>query len=216
MSLTPGFHSTMWGPLYAAGQLVSGMALASLMLCLLVLQPPLRRVVSLDALNDVSNLLFSFLIIWAYMAFFQFMLIWMANIRDEAVWYLPRGEGVWQVVIWLVFLLHFVVPFFCLLMKPIKRDPRSLARVAGLILVMHLLYLYWQIMPSIQRDDAVTQHWMDFLMPFVIGGIWLASYLWQLKRFPVLPLHAPSAESPADLRAENEEQVAREEAVRHG
>jgi hypothetical protein len=216
MSLTPAFHSTMWGPLYAAGQLVSGMALATLVLCLLVAEPPLRRVVSLEALNDVGNLLFSFLIIWAYMAFFQFMLIWMANMRDEVIWYLPRGEGGWRVVIWAVFLLHFAVPFFCLLMRTVKRDPPSLARVAGLLLFMHLVYLYWQIVPSVDPEDDITAHWMDILMPFGIGGIWLAFYVWQLKRFPLLPLHDTSAVSAAELRAEDEEQAAREEAVRHG
>ena len=32
----------------------------------------------------------TFLVIWAYMVFFQFMLIWIANLPYEVIWYLPR------------------------------------------------------------------------------------------------------------------------------
>jgi hypothetical protein len=215
MSLDPKFYSTIWGPLFASGQLVSAMAFTVLVLGWLLATDPLQRFVSLEVLNDVGNLLFTFLVIWAYMAFFQFMLIWMANLRREVIWYLPRSRGGWQWVAWAVFLFHFAVPFFLLLLRDVKRSPAALMRVAALLLFMRLVYLYWEIMPNFP-GTTIAEHWMDFLTPFAVGGPWLAYFLWQLKRYPVLPLHDINQEEAEHLRRMDQEEAARREAMSHG
>src|SRR5207237_9406219 len=125
--------------------------------------PP--RVVSAEAVGDLGSLLFTFLIIWAYMAFFQFMLIWIANLRYDVVWYVAREDSGWQWLAWAIFLLHFAVPFFLLLMRDIKRDPRALAVIAGLLLFMHLVYLYYQILPLFP-PDCLSPHCMPSVAPF--------------------------------------------------
>jgi hypothetical protein len=214
MSLDPKFYSTIWGPLFASGQLVSAMAFAVLILSWLLTARPVHRFVSPDVLNDVGNLLFTFLIIWAYMAFFQFMLIWMANLRREVIFYLPRSQDGWQCVAWAIFLFHFAVPFFLLLLRDVKRSPAALMRVAALLLFMRLIYLYWEIMPNFP-GTTIAEHWMDFLTPIGVGGPWLAYFLWQLKRYPVLPLHDRNQEEAEHLRRVDEE-AARREAMSDG
>jgi hypothetical protein len=214
MSLDPKFYSTIWGPLFASGQLVSAMAFAILVLGWLLTTNPLERFVSPDVLNDVGNLLFTFLIIWAYMAFFQFMLIWMANLRREVIFYLPRSQDGWQWVAWAIFLFHFAVPFFLLLLRDVKRSPTALMRVAALLLFMRMIYLYWEIMPNFP-GTTIAEHWMDFLTPIGVGGPWLAYFLWQLKRYPVLPLHDRNQEEAEHLHRIDEE-AARREAMSDG
>ena len=61
----------------------------------------------------------------------------------------------------------------------------------------------------------IRTHWMDFLMPLGVGGIWLAYFLWQLARFPVLPRHDLNQEEALRLRESEHEEAAREEAL-HG
>jgi hypothetical protein len=215
MSLQPAFHSTMFGPLFVSGQLVTAQAWAVLVLAMVVERAPVRNIVSAEVLNDVGNMLFSFLIIWAYMAWFQFMLVWMANLPEEVIWYLPRSQDGWQWVVWAIFLFHFAVPFFCLLMRENKRDPRTLGRIGAMILFMHLVYVYWQIMPAFP-GTTLSQHWMDFLTPIGIGGIWLAYFLWRLGDGPLLPLRDPSEEEAEHLRRHEQEAAARQEALPHG
>jgi hypothetical protein len=215
MSLQPEFHSTMFGPLFAAGQLLVGHAFAVLVLAWLAKDLPVGSLISPDVLNDLGNLLFTFLVIWAYMAFFQFMLIWMANLPDEIIWYLPRSQGGWQWVAWALFVFHFAVPFFLLLMRDVKRNARSLAQVAALILFMHLVFQYFQVLPAFP-SESWTDHWMDFLAPIGIGGLWLAYFLWQLQRYPVLPRHDESRAEAAHLHEHDLEMTAREENVQHG
>jgi hypothetical protein len=215
MSLQPTFHSTIFAVIIATGQMLSAHALALIVLAWLLWRRPLAQVISLETLNDLGNLLFTFLILWSYVTFFQLMLIWMANLPDEVIWYLPRVRGGWQWVAWALFVLHFAVPFFALLMRDVKRNPRALAAMAGLLLFMQLVFDYYQVAPAFP-NTTIGQHWMDFLTPLGLGGIWLAYFLYQMQRFPLLPRHDLSGPEAAHLRHMDEEERAREEAVSNG
>ena len=60
MSLQPAFRSTMFGPLFASGELLTGFACALIVLAWLLYRSPLADVVSVEALGDLGNLLFTF------------------------------------------------------------------------------------------------------------------------------------------------------------
>jgi hypothetical protein len=215
MSLQPAFRSTIFGPLFASEEILAGFAAVLVVFAWLALRTPVGNLVSVEALNDLGSLLFTFLIIWAYMGFFQFMLIWMANLRYDVIWYLPRSQGGWQVVAGAVLVLHLIVPFFLLLLRDVKRSPRALGWVAGLILFMHLVYLYFQVMPAFP-DTTLADHWMDFLMPFGVGGLWLAYFLWNLKGSPVLALHDANRAAALHYEQHDRQQAALEREAPHG
>jgi hypothetical protein len=214
LSLQSQFPSTIIGPLVVSGQMMSGHAFAILVLAWAVRRPPLSEVVSLKALNDVGSLLFSFLVIWAYMVWFQFMLVWIANLPDDVSWFLPRSRGGWLAVVWALFILHFAVPFFLLLARPVKRNPTAMAWIAGLILVMQCVFDYWQVLPAFHAGK-VSQHWLDFVTPIAIGGLWFPCFVWQLGRRPLLPAHDYNRQEADLLRQSDEEEAAREEALAH-
>ena len=103
---------------------------------------------------------------------------------------------------WAIVVFHFAIPFFLLLMRPIKRNSTAVAWIAGLILFMQLVFMYYQIMPGLSAD-GLAEHWMDLLMPLGIGGIWLAYFLWQLQRQPLVAaarLQSGSRPAPAPSR----------------
>ncbi len=56
---------------------------------------------------------------------------------------------------------------------------------------------------------------MDFLTPVGLGGLWLANFLWELKRAPLLPRYDPNQTAAVHLR-EEEAEMARAEEVLHG
>ncbi len=214
MSLQPGFRSTIFGPVFASSEILSGLALAAMVLAWLVARPPLARLVSADALNDLGSLLFTFLVVWGYLCFFQFMLIWIANLPYDVIYYLPRTRDGWQWVALALCVFGFAVPFFCLLMRHIKRDAHAMAQVAGLILFMQLVFTDYQVLP-VFLGTALVDHWMDFVLPVGIGGIWLAYFLWQLADTPLLPRHDINQEEAAHLRERDAEAAARAEERGH-
>ncbi len=215
MSVEPPFRSSIFGPLVASGQVLTAFAVVLIVLVWLAPRAPLNEALSGKVLNDLGNLLLTFTIIWAYLEFFQFMLIWIANLPFEVLWYLERSRGGWQWVAWALFLFHFAVPFFLLLSRSIKQNLTTLAGVAGLLLLMHLVFLDWQILPAFQAT-SLAEHWMDFLMPIGLGGIWFAFYLWQLQRQPLLPQQDENRAHALHLRQEDQEEAAREAAIAHG
>jgi hypothetical protein len=214
MSLQPAFRSTIFGPLVATGQFLSGQAFAIIVLAWLIARTPVANLVSVEALNDLGNILFTFLIIWTYLGFFQYMLIWIANLQYDIIWYLPRSQGGWKWVGWALIIFHFAVPFFLLLLRDVKRDPLRLAMVAGLILFMQLVYNYFQVQPAV-ASRRIAQHWMDFLTPIGLGGIWLAAFVRQIKQAPILPVHDVSGVSAVQYRRHDEEE-ALTEGAHHG
>ncbi len=214
MSLQPAFRSTIFGPLFGVGEMLAGFSWVLLVLAWVIEPPPLRRLVSIEAYNDLGSLLFTFLIIWAYMVFFQFMLIWIANLPYDSLWILTRSRGGWQGVEWALFIFHFLVPFFLLLMRPIKRNPRRLAAVAGLLLFMQLVYLFYQVLPAFE-DTRFWVHWMDFVAPLGVGGIWLANFAWDLKQGSLFPSHDPNQEAALHYHQLDVEREVREEELHH-
>jgi hypothetical protein len=224
MSIQPAFHSSIWGPLFALGQLLSALAVAVIVLQGKSHAPPLADLVSRKALGDLGSLLLTFLIAWAYMAWFQFMLIWIANLPSDIEYYLPRSSTGWLIVIWAIVLLHFVVPFFLLLMRAVKRNGRRLAATAWLLLVMQLIFVYYEITPSfaagsvasaspVAASSGLAGHWMDFLMPIALGGIWLAFFLRRLHAQPLIVARDPQRGAAEHLRHLDEEEAENEEAV---
>jgi hypothetical protein len=57
---------------------------------------------------------------------------------------------------------------------------------------MRFVDIFWYTMPAFRPGDF-SIHWLDIATPVGVGGIWLASFLRQLRRAPLLPLHEPYA-----------------------
>jgi hypothetical protein len=101
--------------------------------------------------------------------------------------------GGWGGVAVILLIFHFFVPFFYLLMRPLKRSLRYLSLVARYLVALTLVDIYWLVVPAFQKIGPHV-HLLDILGVVGIGGIWLAAFLWQLKKWPLLPLHDPRFE----------------------
>ena len=215
MSLIPDSRSTIIAPLFASGEVLVGFACALVFMAWLVARPPVDEAVSLEAVNDLGSLLFTFVIIWGYMAFFQFMIAWIANLPYDVAYYTARDSTAWKVVAWLLFIFHFTVPFFVLLVRSIKRNPRWLAALAGLILCMQLVFSFFQVLPAFP-PGPLLDYWPCLVTPLAVGGLWLAFFLWQLGRQPILPSHDANREAAVHFHLLDLEQQARSAEVGHG
>jgi hypothetical protein len=177
--------------MFGVGQVLSAFAFGVAMVAVLAEREPLRRLLTPRTLNDLGNLLLAFVMIWAYLAFSQFLIIWSANLKEEVPWYLARQRGPWAAVAVALIVLHFALPFVLLLARRVKRDPALLGAVAFGILLMRLVDVFWLIVPAF---PAATVHWLDLVAPLAVGGVWLAVFLAQLRDRPLVPLNDPSVE----------------------
>jgi hypothetical protein len=197
MSLEPHWYSTIYGILFIGGQVLSAFAFVIPVAVSLGDRPPLDEVITPDRLHDLGKLLLAFVMIWAYLAFSQFLIIWSANLPEETPWYLNRLAGGWQWVGVLIILFHFALPFTVLLSRRLKRSGWWLARVALAVLVMRFFDLFWMIAPAFS-PRAFSFHLLDLLALAGVGGIWLAAFVDRLRSRPLIPLHDESL--PLDER----------------
>ena len=194
MSLQPTWYSTIYGLYVYSGSFVASMAA----LCLVITgirssDLPLARVISADHQHNAGKLLFAFICFWAYMSFSQYMLIWAGNLPEEVQWIVIRNQGVWRPVGILILIGHFVLPFFVLLSRDVKRSPPALAAVAAWMLVMHYVDFYWAVMPA---SDATRLglHWTHLTAFVGIGGISVAGALLLFRAARPLPVRDPFLE----------------------
>jgi len=180
MSLDPHWYSTVFGILVAAGQAITALAFTIWVLVLLRPISPFATAVTADHLSDLGNLLLTSVIFWAYIAFMQYLIIWSGNLPEDVLWYLHRLEGGWR---WLptgLIVFHFAVPFALLLSGAVKRNPRWLVAVALLLLFANLVHLFWIVAPT--YAGTLRVHWLDVAMPLFLGGLWIAAFVWALRR----------------------------------
>jgi len=193
MSLEPHWFSTIFGMIFMVLQVLSALALAVFVAGFLSQYEPIASVITSDRFNDLGNLVLTFVMLWAYLSFSQFLIIWAGDLINEIPWYLTRARGGWAMIALLLIFLSFAIPFFLLLMRPIKRRVETLSTLCGALILITFVDVYWMVAPAFEKAGP-RFYLLDFLLPVGIGGIWVASFVAQLKSRPLLPLHDPRFE----------------------
>jgi hypothetical protein len=187
MSLEPLWFSSMYGISFTIGAGLSAFVFVTLLLTQLAKTEAMANVVKPSHFRDLGNLMFAFIMLWAYTAFSQFLLIWYANLKEEVPYYLRRQHGAWGMIAGFLIVFHFFVPFFMLLMRTIKDRPQTLAIVTIILLVMRFVDVYWLTAPAFS-DHFHFSIWTIAALAG-IGGIWLWAFIQQLKGQTIIPIH---------------------------
>lgn len=196
MSLDPHWFSTIFGVYCFAGLFQSFVAALALLVIYLKKQGLLQDLVSENHLHDLGKFLFGCSIFWAYIAFSQYMLIWYANLPEEALYYYHRLKHNWKWMSLSLIVFKFALPFLFLLPRWVKRDARSLGLVSVLVLIMQYVDIYWMVYP--QYD---SEHIRFGFLELGLGLGFVAMLLYSIFRFleahPIVPLKDPGSHTSA-------------------
>jgi hypothetical protein len=149
MRVEPAWKSSIYGMYVLVGGFYGAMGLVSVVSWLAV---RLGRIppsdVKPDHFHALGRLMLTAVCLWAYVAFFQWMLIWIGNLPAEVTFFTTRSVAGWAPATYVLVFGHFVVPFFLLLSRPLKRRPGPLACVGALMVLTHIVDVLWLILPS--------------------------------------------------------------------
>jgi len=190
MSMESDWYSTIFPLLVCVGQMLSALAFIILLLGWLGPRTALHEILSKESFHYLGNILLTFTMMWAYLAYSQLIVIWSGDLPHEISWYLHRIAGGWRWIAATLLLFHFFGPFFLLLFRQTKRNPRMLMTMAAVIFLTHIIDVWWIIAPSLYQ----TGFYVSWLAPAAlmgIGGIWFAVLLKQLNTAPLVPLNDP-------------------------
>ena len=199
MSLDPHWFSTIHGLVFVMGQGVSALALSILCIVKFGHLEALGRFYNERYLRDLGTLMFAFVMLWAYMCFSQYLIIWSGNLPEETPFYIVRGKGVWGWLGLAILLFHFALPFSLLLSREVKRQTKTMTAIAGLVIVMRLVDLFWYIGPAGAHGEHALDvpfhvSWIDLAAPLGIGGIWISTFLKHLGSHSLMPMRDPLLE----------------------
>lgn len=190
MSLEPRWYSTIYGMIFMVSHGLVALAFIIAVVWFLSQQERFSQFTVPWVLQDLGNLLLSFILLWAYLSFCQFLLVWAENLAKEIPWYLRRTAGGWAAIAVALIVLQFALPFVLLLSRTVKRQTAILCGVAVLVILMHLIELFWFVAPAF-HTTGLSLSWLDVLAPMGVGGLWFAAFLWQLQGRSLLPFGDP-------------------------
>jgi len=193
MSLEAHWFSTMYGMIVMVIAALTAMSFVVFVLRRLSGQEPMAQAVTPSQFNDLGNLMLAFVMLWAYLSFSQFLIIWAGNIKDEIPWYMSRAFGGWAAVAVVLIVVHFALPFLLLLQRGVKRRLQVLSLVAGMLILVSLVDVFWLVAPAYETAGPRVNP-LDITAVVGIGGLWIAAFFWQLKKWPLLPIHDPRFE----------------------
>jgi len=192
MSLEPEWFSTIYGFIFVASWTLSALAFVIAVMAILTKEEPLQRIVAPLHFHDLGKLMLALVMLWAYFAFSQYLIIWSGNLPEEIGYYIDRTHGLWGVIVVTIALLHFGAPFLFLLSRELKRNPQRLVMVAGLVLIMRMIDLLWMLVPAFHEHHWI---WLDVIAVLGFGGLWLGVFAWQLGKRALIPINDPQFES---------------------
>ena len=194
MSLEPTWYSTIFGVIFFANSIVGCLALLNITLHRMHQVDLLKKEVTPEHFHDLGKLMHGFLIFWAYVSFSQYMLIYYAALPEETTFYHHRwsqGGDVWRTISLIIVGVRFVVPFFFVLSRNIKRKPEYLQIGAGIILLMNFLEAYWYVMPYAPQKNFTAGIWIDAACLIGVLFSYLTVVFWNMSRHPLIPVGDP-------------------------
>jgi hypothetical protein len=153
MTLQPKWFSTMFAVYFWASCMCGFFAFIILFSRFLQQTGHLQKSITVEHYHDLGKWLFGIgVVFWAYIAFSQYMLIWYANLPVETNWYMARQLGGWGAISLLLLFGHFVIPFVLLITRWTKRWRWPLRAIAGWLILMFFVDIYWLVMPIVPEE----------------------------------------------------------------
>lgn len=166
-TLTPGFHSSIYGLLILAGQWIAALGFAIAVGCGVEGKPPGLAAAGVFAVA---------LLAWTYLHAMQFIVIWAGDIPDEVVWYTARGTNGWEFVTALLYLVQGFGPFFAILSPSVRESRTAMTVIALVTLAMRPVEAAWFILP---QQDGGWAAWVLAALALVamvgLGGAAIAA-----------------------------------------
>lgn len=194
MSLEPHWFSTLFAVYTFSGMALTVFAAMVLWIAYLKSGGYYGTSLNINHFHDLGKYIFSFTIFWAYMAISQYMLIWYAGIPEETGFYFTRFQGGWYYASAALVMLRFVLPFFLLLKREVKRNYKYMSAIAILIIIGQIVDIYVFAYPTLDHGSFIMFSWQEVgPLLFVAGSFVLITGKF-LEKALLVPVKDPRLE----------------------
>lgn len=204
MSMMPEWFSTIYGVWFLVQQGLAAMAMIAIIVGTQANKEPFKRVVTPQFLNDIGNLMLVLTMLWAYFSFSQYLILWSGNLPETISYWVIRRQGGFENIGATLVLCGFFLPFLLLLAPRAKKNPKNLALVGVLVLIIRLVDLHYNVGPMLgateghqyaQVGDEIGSKIGAVLM---FGGLWCFLFGQFVTRVPLLVKNQPQLKEAVD------------------
>lgn len=174
MSLAPEWVSYIFGYYVMSVALLGG--IAALTLAAYWNDRRNHLPVTVSHYYALGRVLFTFLVLWGYTAYFNYFITWIANKPTEVRWFVLRSVGPFRAMSLFTIFGHFGFPFVVLITYVVKRSRGLLAFMAAYLLIAQYFEVHWLIAP--ERNPTQVFDWWDPVAVVAVVGLSLAAALW--------------------------------------
>jgi hypothetical protein len=190
MSLEPLWGSSLFGIYYFAGGFVASLGLLSL-LGHFARQGGAQAAIRPPHFHALGRMMLGFTIFWGYCAFFQAMLIQIANKPEEVRYYVARSTGGFGWLSLALGLSRFALPVFVLLPRGPKFRSGMMAAVGIWLVLGQYLDVLWLILPEQSHRGPLASVWYLSTL-LALSGACVAFAALRLRGRAIVPVGDPA------------------------
>ncbi len=194
VSMKIGWHSTIFGPYFVTGAILSGVS--AVMMVLFVIRATMKHMkyfIRLEHFDALAKLVLIFSMSWAYFFYNDFLLEWYGGERTghEMLASLMYGPNAW--IWWSMLVFNILIPWLTLWNKKVRRTPWLLFIIATLINIG----MYFErvvivtMIPAVNRFPFACGEYVPRLEIFISIGslaLFLLLYLLASRLIPIIPV----------------------------
>lgn len=197
MTFAPESASSVWIIHNAINYVFGLLALGVLLLRVLRGGLGLEKYIRQSVFEVFGQFMLALTVIWFYLFFAQLNVQWYGGIPFETVYLQGRTTGPWSLYagnFWVMIFCITVIPFLCLIFRPVRRSMNAVTLLAVPILIGSFLWVYQNCVPFLSRPEPLAPP-VVYTPPLlvILGSLGLVAglgffYCLLLKLFPVVSL----------------------------
>lgn len=193
LTITPMWHSTIFGPYFVAGAIFSGVAALLTAMVLFRKFLHLERYLMPIHFSYLGMLLVVMSIVWFYFTLNEYITAFYGNEPHEMAVFLSKTEGKYAFHFWLMVVTCFIIPFSLLF----KRHSRTIPRVFIASISVNIgmwLERYTIVVPSLSHTrlpyplGTYTPSWVELSLMAGCLAAFVLLYMLFSKLFPMISI----------------------------
>jgi len=192
MTMTPGWHTTIFGPYFVVGAIYSGIAAVITLMIVLRWVFNLDNVIRTLHIDCLAKLLVTVALIWVYFYFCEFNVVWYSHKPEE--WAIFEWEGErFSLFLWIM-VGGSVLNIFLMSWRRVRRNMVAMFFITLLVNCGMYIERYLIVVPVLtHRDNAYM--WTDYFpsiteFSVILGSFAYFAFLYAIfiKLFPIVTM----------------------------
>jgi molybdopterin-containing oxidoreductase family membrane subunit len=194
IAMTPGWHSTIFGPFFVAGAIFSGVSAVTMILFLIrSTMVNMNYFIREEHFDALGKLVLIFSMVWLYFYFNEYLVEWYGGeaAHHEVMALLTNGPNSW---LWYTMLVcNIAVPWLTLWNKKVRRTPWAMF-IIGLLINFGMYIERVIIVPITLSRGRIPFDWGEYLprIELLISAgslaLFLLLYALASRLIPLIPV----------------------------